>query len=95
MENQPRLSRGQKDGPKQLWKINVGIGHHGRSPATASLTTSAFALNLAEASPAGYKEGGSAQVIEGRAFTAPAFADGRVYVRNTKGDVVCLDFSGR
>ena len=50
-------------------------------------------LVLAEASPAGYKERGSAQVIEGRAFTAPAFADGRVYVRNTKGDVVCLDFS--
>jgi acyl dehydratase len=52
-------------------------------------------LVLAEASPAGYKELGSAQVIEGRAFTAPAFANGRVFVRNTRGDVVCLEFSGK
>jgi len=52
-------------------------------------------LVLVEASPAGYKELGSTQVIEGRAFTAPAFADGKVYLRNTKGDVVCLDFGGR
>jgi hypothetical protein len=34
-------------------------------------------------------------VIEGRAFTAPAFANGKVFVRNTKGDVVCLDFRRR
>jgi outer membrane protein assembly factor BamB len=52
-------------------------------------------LVLAEASPAGYKELGSAHAIEGRAFTTPAFANGKVYARNTKGDVVCLDFSGK
>ena len=52
-------------------------------------------LVLVEASPDGYKELGSAHVIEGRAFTAPAFANGKVYVRNTKGDVVCLDFKGK
>ncbi len=51
-------------------------------------------LVLVEASPAGYKELGSAHVIEGRAFTAPAFANGRVFARNTKGDVVCLDLRG-
>jgi outer membrane protein assembly factor BamB len=50
-------------------------------------------LVLVEASPRGYKELGSAHVIEGRAFTAPAFANGRVYVRNTKGDVVSVDLS--
>ena len=48
-------------------------------------------LVLVEASPDGYKELGSAHVIEGRAFTAPAFANGKV-ARNTKGDVVSLDF---
>jgi outer membrane protein assembly factor BamB len=48
-------------------------------------------LVLAEASPDGYKELGSAHVIEGRAFTAPVFANGRAYLRNTKGDVVCVD----
>jgi outer membrane protein assembly factor BamB len=52
-------------------------------------------LVLVEASPAGYKELGSARVIEGRAFTAPAFANGKVFVRNTKGDVVSLDLRGK
>jgi outer membrane protein assembly factor BamB len=52
-------------------------------------------LVLVEASPAGYKELGSAHVIEGRTFTAPAFANGRVYARNTKGDVVSVDVSGK
>jgi outer membrane protein assembly factor BamB len=47
-------------------------------------------LVLVDASPDGYKEIGSAHVIEGRAFTAPAFANGRAYVRNTKGDVVSV-----
>ncbi len=49
---------------------------------------------LAEASPRGYKELGSAHVIEGRAFTAPSFANGRMYARNVKGDVVSVDFRG-
>ena len=52
-------------------------------------------LVLAEASPSGYKELGSAHVIEARAFTAPVFANSRVYVRNTVGDVVSLDLSGK
>jgi outer membrane protein assembly factor BamB len=50
-------------------------------------------LVLVDPSPERYKELGSAKVIEGRAFTAPVFANGRVFARNTKGDVVCLDFS--
>jgi outer membrane protein assembly factor BamB len=51
-------------------------------------------LVLVDPSPDRYKEMGSAKVIEGRTFTAPVFANGRVYARNTKGDVVCLDLTG-
>jgi outer membrane protein assembly factor BamB len=52
-------------------------------------------LVLAEASPEGYKELGSTHVFEGRAFTAPVFANGKAFVRNTTGTVVALDFSGK
>jgi hypothetical protein len=52
-------------------------------------------LVLVEASPVAYKEIGSARVIEGRAFTAPAFANGRAYLRNTKGDVVSVGLGAR
>jgi outer membrane protein assembly factor BamB len=52
-------------------------------------------LVLAEASPQSYRELGSAHVIDGRAFTAPSFANGRAFVRNVRGDVVSLDLSGK
>jgi outer membrane protein assembly factor BamB len=52
-------------------------------------------LVMVEASPLSYKELGSMHVIEGRAFTAPSFANGRVFVRNVRGDVVSLDFGGK
>jgi len=47
---------------------------------------------VADARSDGYRELGSAHVIAGRAFTAPVFANEKVFVRNIKGDVVCLDF---
>ena len=52
-------------------------------------------LVLVDASPKGYTELGSAHVIEGRAFTAPVFANGRAYLRNTKGEVVSVDFTAK
>lgn len=52
-------------------------------------------LVLVEASPEKYKELGSAHIIEGRTFTAPVFAGGKVYARNTKGDLVAVDLRGK
>ena len=48
-------------------------------------------LVVVEASPAGYKEIARAQVTGGKCWTAPVLADGKIYVRNAKGDVVCVD----
>jgi outer membrane protein assembly factor BamB len=48
-------------------------------------------LIAAATSPAGYQELGRAQVIDEKCFTAPSFANNYVYLRNTEGDVVCVD----
>lgn len=48
-------------------------------------------LVVAEASPTGYRELARAQVTGGKCWSAPVLANGRVYVRNAKGDVVCVD----
>jgi outer membrane protein assembly factor BamB len=48
-------------------------------------------LVVVEANPAGYKELARAQVTGGKCWTAPVLANGRLYVRNAKGDVVCVD----
>lgn len=48
-------------------------------------------LLVGEASPVEFKPGARAKVLEGLCWTPPTLANGRLYLRNAKGDVVCLD----
>ena len=52
-------------------------------------------LLTAEASPEGFKEISRAQVVGTKCWTVPVLANGRIYCRNEKGDVVCLDVKGK
>ena len=52
-------------------------------------------LVIAEARPAGFKSLARAQVLGGRCWTAPVLSNRRIYCRNARGDVVCLDVSGQ
>jgi outer membrane protein assembly factor BamB len=47
-------------------------------------------LLLGEASPTGFSPKARAQVIGGLCWTPPGIADGRIYIRNAVGDLVCL-----
>lgn len=51
-------------------------------------------LYVAELTPASFKVISKAQVLGGRCWSVPVLADGRIYCRNEKGDLVCLDVSG-
>jgi outer membrane protein assembly factor BamB len=51
-------------------------------------------LMIAKASPAGYTELAAAQILEGKCWTPPVLANGRIYARNADGDLVCIDVSG-
>lgn len=44
--------------------------------------------------PTGYKELARAKILEGKCWTTPAYADGRIYARSTK-EAVCVDVSGK
>jgi outer membrane protein assembly factor BamB len=48
-------------------------------------------LAIAAASPAAYKEIAAAQVVDGRCWTMPVLSNGRIYVRDADGHLVCLD----
>jgi outer membrane protein assembly factor BamB len=48
-------------------------------------------LLVAPAAPEGFKPVAQAQVLGGKCWTAPVLANGRVYCRNSRGDIVCLD----
>lgn len=52
-------------------------------------------LVVAEASSDGYKELARARVLDGTCWTMPVLANGRIYCRNSKGTLVCLDVSGK
>ena len=52
-------------------------------------------LAIAQADPSGFKAIARAQILpKGKCWTVPTLANGRIYARNAKGDVVCVDVSG-
>jgi outer membrane protein assembly factor BamB len=51
-------------------------------------------LVLIATDPAAYKEVARAHVLEGKCWTTPIVANGRIYARSTK-EAVCIDVSGR
>ena len=48
-------------------------------------------LFMAPASPKAFEPLTQAQVIGGKTWTAPVLANGRLYCRNSRGDLVCLN----
>jgi hypothetical protein len=48
-------------------------------------------LQVGLASPEGFKPTARAQVLGGKCWTVPVLANGRIYARNARGDVVCVD----
>ena len=48
-------------------------------------------LLTAAVSPQGFTPISRAQVLGGRCWTVPVLANGRLYCRNSKGDLLCLD----
>ena len=48
-------------------------------------------LAVAAADPTAYQELARTKVLNGKSWVVPVLANGRLYVRNNAGDVVCLD----
>ena len=48
-------------------------------------------LMIAPATPDGFKPTSRAQVLGGKCWTAPVLANGRIYCRNSRGDIVVVD----
>ena len=50
-------------------------------------------LVIAETSSEAYKPLAEAQILKGKCWTTPILSNGRIYARNDRGDVICLDVS--
>lgn len=52
-------------------------------------------LIVAPATPEEFHPVARAQVLGGKTWTAPVLSDGRIYCRNSRGDVVCVDVTSQ
>lgn len=48
-------------------------------------------LAVVDATPEGFRQRASAQVLKGPCWTMPVLANGRIYCRNAAGELVCVD----
>jgi len=82
------------DTGEERWKQR-GFGHGSLILAGGHLIvlSDRGKLALVQATPEAYKELGNAQVLEGKCWTSPSLADGRLYVRNEE-QLIAFDWKG-
>ncbi len=80
------------DTGKEKWAA-PGFGTGGLILADGKLVilSSLGELIVAPATPDGFKPSSRAQVLGGKCWTAPILANGRIYCRNSSGEIVCVD----
>ena len=74
-----------------VWEQKLGFGSLMAADGKLIVLTAKGMLSTAPASPKGFSPTGRAQVLESLCWTVPVLADGLLYCRNSKGDLVCLD----
>ena len=85
-----------KDGSLRWREKNVGSGGLMVVDGKLLILSRGGDLILAEASPTAYAEIGRAKVFStGACWNGPVLSDGRVYVRNENGTLVCLDLRAK
>jgi outer membrane protein assembly factor BamB len=84
-----------KTGEVKWVQPGVGIGSVTAADGKLIILSERGELIVAEASSESFKPLARAQVLGGKCWTAPVLANGRIYCRNSKGDVVCVDVSAK
>jgi len=69
----------------------VGMGGLIVADGQLILLTERGELIVAPATPDGFKVAGRKQVLGGKCWTAPVLANGYIFCRSARGDVVCVD----
>lgn len=80
-------------GEKRWAKRGFGKGSVVASGGLLFVLSDAGLVVLVRASPEGYEELGRSQILEGRSWTAPSLANGRMYLRDFD-EIVGLDLRG-
>jgi outer membrane protein assembly factor BamB len=78
------------DGQRQWGRRGLGKGSLILVGDKLIVLSDTGVLAMVEASPEGFRELGSLQAIQGRSWTAPSYANGRIYVRNHE-EMACFE----
>jgi len=74
------------------WKYDgLGLGSLMAADGKLIILSERGEVVIAEASPDAFKPLARAQVLGGKCWTTPVLANGRLYCRNARGDLICLD----
>ena len=78
-----------KDGSR-LWKQEVGMGSLRLADGKLIVLNEQGDLIFADAVPTGFHELGRKRILSFKCWTVPTIANGRLFARNSAGDLVCL-----
>lgn len=80
------------DSGREMWSAALGFGSLIVVNNKLVMLNSTGDLIIAEATPEAYMEIARAEdVIPRKCWTPPAFSNGRLYLRNDRGEIVCID----
>ena len=79
------------DGAVQWRKLGYGCGSLMAVQIQLLILGEKGKLALGTASPKGFTPAAEAQILQGRCWTVPVYANGRIYARNAAGALVCVD----
>ncbi len=78
---------------KKVWAFDTGFGAHIMADEKIIFLSNNGDLIVADASPRAYTERSrTRRVLSRNCWTMPTLANGRIYCRNHKGDVVCVTY---
>lgn len=76
----------------QKWSEKLGFGAISGAGDKLLFISEGGRLVVADADPSGYREVASTQLqMKGQCWTMPVLANGRIYCRSVRGDLVCVD----
>jgi outer membrane protein assembly factor BamB len=82
----------EADSGKEMWSASLGFGSLIALDDTLVILNSRGDLILAEADPKDYVEIARAEgILPRKCWTPPAYANGKLYLRNDRGEIVCVD----
>ena len=77
---------------REVWsEANIGTGGVMIADGKLIVLSAQGELMVLPASTVGFQPTARAQVLGGTSWTAPVLANGRIFCRNSRGDVVCVD----